>query len=309
MNLKITGINDLDAIKGKLLISIESSKGGVVFEETLEADWKSGVVNLFSKKLDTSQWSGSYEVKVKVVNKDDTLLTENFIEFEVFNPASLTPPEGKVALLDFEGNLKKQLKKLKIKTVDFNRLTSKNIPVLVSSNKATNDKEKKRFKSLKDFVKNGGTAVYLDRLIDSVKAESYATPFTARVHPSRGLWTCIPHIAKDHPLFKGLQTNGFLRNTYENIWPQKTLRDLKINGVSVQEKPIVTSVAFDWFSKGNKLGYKGPGPSWWGADLTLISMGKGKYLLSQFQILENLGKDPVADKMLINMIKFLEKKE
>ena len=38
-------------------------------------------------------------------------------------------------------------------------------------------------------------------------------------------------------------------------------------------------------------------------------MGKGKYLLSQFQILENLGKDPVADKMLINMIKFLEKKE
>ena len=38
-------------------------------------------------------------------------------------------------------------------------------------------------------------------------------------------------------------------------------------------------------------------------------MGKGKHLLSQFQILENLGKDPVTDKMLINMIKFLEKKE
>ena len=309
MNLKITGINDLDAIDGKLLISIESSKGGVVFEETLETEWKSGVLNLFSKKLDTSQWSGSYEVNVKVVNKDNTLLTENFMEFEVFNPASLTPPEGKVALLDFEGNLKKQLINLKIQTVDFDQLTSKNIPVLVSSNKATNDQEKRRFKNLKDFVKNGGTAVYLDRLIDSVKAESYATPFTARAHPSRGLWTCIPHIAKDHPLFDGLQTNGFLRNTYENIWPQKTLRDLKTNGTRVQEKPILTSIAFDWFSKGNKLGYKGPGPSWWGADLTFISMGKGKYLLSQFQILENLGKDPVADKMLINMIKFLEKKE
>ena len=52
-----------------------------------------------------------------------------------------------------------------------------------------------------------------------------------------------------------------------------------------------------------------PWTSWWGADLTIISMGKGKYLLSQFQILENLGKDPVADKMLINMIKFLQKKE
>ena len=52
-----------------------------------------------------------------------------------------------------------------------------------------------------------------------------------------------------------------------------------------------------------------PWTSWCGADLTFISMGKGKYLLSQFQILENLGKDPVADKMLINMIKFLEKKE
>ena len=77
----------------------------------------------------------------------------------------------------------------------------------------------------------------------------------------------------------------------------------------MEEKPIVASIAFDWFSKGHKMGYKGPGPSWWGADMTIVPMEKGKYLLSQFQLLENLGKDPVADKMLFNIIRFITFKE
>jgi len=32
-------------------------------------------------------------------------------------------------------------------------------------------------------------------------------------------------------------------------------------------------------------------------------------LLSQFQLLENLGNDPVADKMIFNIIRFLTPKE
>ena len=175
---------------------------------------------------------------------------------------------------------------------------------MVCTNKAKNNKELKLFESLLKFVESGGTAVYLDRLTDSVKTENIITPFTARVHPSKGLWTCIPHIAGEHPIFEGLQNNGFLRNSYENIWPKKSLRDLKVNGVKVEEKPLVASVAFDWFSRGHKMGYSGPGPSWWGADMTFVPLKKGLYLLSQFELLENLGKDPVADRMLFNIINY-----
>ncbi|NCF31696.1 MAG: hypothetical protein GWP29_07445, partial [Bacteroidetes bacterium] len=290
-------------------VAIQSQSGDVVFEKSFKTNWKSGISPLFHQKISTDQWSGHYTVRVKVKDKNNQLLTENFINFEVFHRDDLKVPQGEVAVLDFKGNLQNFLQEQKIRTLAFDTNTSKNIPVLVSTHKAANKEELRRFEELLKFVKSGGTAVYLDHLKDSVKTENAITPFTARVHPSKGLWTCIPHITKDHPIFDGLQRNGFLRNTYENIWPQRSLRDLKIKGNRMAEKPIVASIAFDWFSRGHKMGYKGPGPSWWGADMTLVPMEKGKYLLSQFQLLENLGKDPVADKMLFNIIRFITFKE
>ncbi|MDA0936383.1 MAG: hypothetical protein O2878_04565 [Bacteroidetes bacterium] len=309
MNLKITGINDIENVAANYEISIQSKEGKEVFNYQFKSNWQTGISSLFNQKINTKEWSGHYTVKVKVRDQKNQVLTENFIDFEVFNQEDLQAPAGKVAVLDFNGNLKKFLQKNKVKTLDFSSNTPQNIPVLVSTYKAKNEEESKHFKRLLKFVEGGGTAVYLDRFKDSVKTESDVTPFTARVHPSKGLWTCIPHITKDHPIFEGLQRNGFLRNTYENIWPQKSLRNLKVNGVKVPEKPIVASVAFDWFSKGHKMGYQGPGPSWWGADMTMVPIKKGQYLLSQFQLLENLGKDPVADKLLFNIIRFLTAKE
>ena len=290
-------------------VTIHSQTGNVVFEKDFNSNWKSGISPQFSQKINTDQWSGHYTVKVTVKGKNNQVLTENFIDFEVFNSEDLKAPKAKVAVLDFKGNLKNFLHKSNVKTIDFNQSTPKNIPVLVSTHKAENEKELRHFERLLKFVEEGGTAVYLDRLKDSVKTESTVTPFTARVHPSKGLWTCIPHITGDHPIFEGLQRNGFLRNTYENIWPQRSLRNLKVNGVKIPEKPIVASIAFDWFSRGHKMGYQGPGPSWWGADMTLVPVKKGQYLLSQFQLLENLGNDPVADKMIFNIIRFLTPKE
>jgi beta-galactosidase len=305
MTLMITGINDLEAVEAYGQISIQSKEGIVVYEKAFQSNWKSGISSFLNQKIDTKKWKGQYTVKVKVKDKNNALLTQNFIDFEVFNPRDLKAPRGRVALLDFNGKLKKFLQKNEVQTVDFNSRTPKNIPVLVSTHKAENEKELKHFERLLKFVESGGTAVFLDRLKDSVTAENTITPFTAKVHPSKGLWTCIPHIANDHPVFDGLQDSGFLRNTYENIWPQKSLRDIKVNGLRIKEKPIVASIAFDWFSRGHKMGYQGPGASWWGADMTFIPIKKGHYLLSQFQLLENLGKDPVADKMLFNIITFL----
>ena len=50
--------------------------------------------------------------------------------------------------------------------------------------------------------------------------------------------------------------------------------------------------------------YSGPGKSWWGTDLAVVPKGKGQVVVSQLRIVENLGKDPVADKLLQNLIRF-----
>lgn len=42
----------------------------------------------------------------------------------------------------------------------------------------------------------------------------------------------------------------------------------------------------------------------WGADLAVIPYGKGKVVLSELHLVENLGKDPVAEKILLNLMEF-----
>ena len=48
--------------------------------------------------------------------------------------------------------------------------------------------------------------------------------------------------------------------------------------------------------------YNGIGDVFWAADVLLVERGNGKMLYSTLKITENLGKDPVADKLLYNMI-------
>jgi len=90
---------------------------------------------------------------------------------------------------------------------------------------------------------------------------------------------------------------------YENIWTSNTLRDLE--GEAIQEHtPVVASIGFDWFSSDHKMHYSGPGKSWWGSDIAMLKIGEGSIIISQLRLVNNLGKDPAADKVFFNMLDF-----
>jgi hypothetical protein len=65
----------------------------------------------------------------------------------------------------------------------------------------------------------------------------------------------------------------------------------------------VGSVSHGWH-QGEKdaQNYLGPSPAWFGMDLGVVPHGRGRYVLSGLRVLENLGSDPVADKILLNLI-------
>ena len=86
---------------------------------------------------------------------------------------------------------------------------------------------------------------------------------------------------------------------YENIWAENTLLDLG-------GETVVAAIGYDWFPNYelSKRHYYGPGDTWWGADVAIVPLGKGRCIASQLRLLENLGKDPVADRLLLNMIRF-----
>ena len=304
--LTVTGINELDELNARVHVSVVSESGAVVFEETNKRTWNPGVTSLFVSNLKTAGLSGTCEVRVKVIGSDDSVITGNTYGFDVFPESRLTPPAGRVALLDIRDQLRPFLKQSGINFVEYSENTPIGTPVLVASLEPQNDRQKEKLGSLKDFIYRGGTAVYLDprkyqsnwRSKPQIKSEYL--PVTGNLTMAKGLWTCIPHLVRDHPVFDGLPVNGPMREVYENVWPWMSI--MNIGGES-----LAASIGFDWFSGDHKMHYSGPGESWWGSDLSIVPYGSGSCMVSQFRLLENLGSDPVADLLLFNMIKFVTK--
>lgn len=306
MVLEVTGVNELQKETARLQIEIVSASGAVVYDKKLDTQWDPGVSLLFESKLKTDTLRGNYTVRTLIISQDDTVLAKNTSEFDVFAENDLQVPATKIAVLDLTGYFKSFLKKSKIKTVEFNSSTDPSVPVFVTGAPPKSEKDKKRFTALFEFIRAGGTAVYIEGAKESVPGNDPIFPFSATVHPSKGLWTCIPHLVRKHPVFNGLPVNTMMRNVYENVWPTRTLRDLE-SEENRDYETLVASIGFDWFSEGHKMHYSGPGESWWGSDMAVVPFGNGRFVVSQLRLVGNLGEDPVADKILFNMIKFATK--
>ena len=86
---------------------------------------------------------------------------------------------------------------------------------------------------------------------------------------------------------------------YENVWSPYVLKDMG-------NDLIVGSVSYGFYAgdKTHLQSYVGPEPAFYGMDMGVVQHGKGRYVLSTLRLLENLGSDPVADKILFNMIQW-----
>lgn len=303
--LAVIGINDLEKEAIDLEIDVINSKGKKVYSTRKSLQWQQGVSTLLKDELKTKSWSGAYSLQAKVSTAEGRLITKNTYPFDVFRPKALRFPKTSVALLGVGEDLKDYLESRGLAVSSLSPSTPTSTPVLVGKSLGDTAEGQKEFARLFDFVRNGGTAVYLEGA-DEVTEEGVSKfPFVAKAHPAVGLWTCIPHLVHEHPLFEGLPSNGPMRDIYENVWARKTLRNLQINEGKMIET-VVGSMGFDWFSREHKMHYSGPGEEWWGADLAIMSMGKGKVIVSQLQLLPYLGEDPVADKILNNMIRYIK---
>ncbi len=102
----------------------------------------------------------------------------------------------------------------------------------------------------------------------------------------------------DHQIFKGLPVNTLMSGVYENVCASVSIcRPAEGNylaGVITYDQNKNMDI--------RQRHYNGIGDVLWAADLLLVEKGNGKMLYSTLKIIENLGKDPVADKLLYNMI-------
>jgi len=302
--IEITGVNEMEAIKGNLHVEVAASDGSVVFAKTIEANMASGIGQLLNEKFDTKALEGTYNVKAEITADDGSLVAVNAYSFDVFTAEQLAVPKERVAVLDPSNSLKPFLGHAGIAFVEFDAKTDRSLPVFVSRTVANTPAQRKLFGELAEFIKAGGTAVYLQGGGPRVPwgragRASPLLPLNVRVRRAMGHWMCIPRLVNDHPMFDGLPTGCMMGPIYENVWAQSTLQD-------VRGETIVGSIGFDWFPDYDlsKRHYYGPGDVWWGVDMAVAPLGNGRCIVSQLRLVESLGSDPVADKILLNLIEW-----
>jgi hypothetical protein len=302
--IEITGVNEQKGIKGILEVEIVSDNKRTVFSKKIDVVMTSGITQLFKEKLNTEALRGTYMVKAKITADDNSPITDNEYSFDVFSAEQLAVPGNRIAVLDPSNSLKPFLRKSGIAFEEFNAGTDRSLPVFVSRTEAKTKEQRDLFDKVKEFINAGGTGIYLQGAgLNAPWAKagqaSELLPVRIRIKAAIGLWLCIPHLVNDHPVFEGLPVNCMMGPVYENVCAERTLLD-------VGGKPIAGAIGFDFAPdyELDKRHYYGPGDTWWGSDMAVAPYGRGRCILSQLRLLNNLGKDPVADKILFNLIEW-----
>lgn len=302
--ITVTGINDLADVSGTLTVDVVSADGTRVFQEEQDVSLGSGIAPIFAAKLNAKKLAGAYTAQATLTDTTGTVLAMNSVVIDVFGGQQLAPRQAKIAVLDVNNSLRPFLNTAGIPFIEFDADTPKSLPVFVSKAFAGNPRVKFRFALLGQFVEQGGTAVYLETVQrwpgnpfwSKKLPPKEVLPISATVEQGKGLWVGVSHIVTDHAVFDGLPTKCMMGQVYENVWSPQTLRDL-------DGELIVGSVSHGWFQgEKDKQNYLGPSPAWYGMDMGVVPLKKGRYVLSALRIVENLGADPVADKILFNLI-------
>ena len=304
--IEVTGVNELEAVRGTLRLEIISENGKTVFSTAVDAGLKQGITPLFSKRIDTSSFDGTYKVKARFITGQGVTAAGNEYQFDVFPEQWLAVPEARIAIVEQWNSLTPFLKKSGIDFIEFHPDIDRSAPVFVSHTMAQTKECREVFEQLKEFITDGGTVVYLQgggpRIPWGKQGQaSRLLPINVDIKQAKGLWWCVSHIVKDHAIFDGLPVDCMMGPIYQNVWPRGTL-------IGVEGKPIAGSVSFDFAPDFdiNRRHYYGPGETWWGTDVADMLVGKGHCILSQLRLVPNLGEDPVADRIFYNFIRYMQ---
>jgi len=135
-------------------------------------------------------------------------------------------------------------------------------------------------------VKAGGSALFLN----PPNYSGGILPFRIHRENTAGWIAGAFHYIRKHPIFDGLPDEPIIAQLYANVCPTESIN------LSGKGKEIAGAVAVQ---HGFGAGYRT------GSDIIEVPLGRGKILLSTFKLVDNLGKDSLADRMFVNMIKYL----
>ncbi len=306
--LRLTAVNERAPFQGRLRLRIASESGVVALEEESAVPIGRGVTALRELRLDCRRLDGLCVAEAWLDGQNAKERARNSFEFRVFGAEALASPGGvSVAVIDGAGRLRRFLQAAGVSWMEFSDSTPLAAPLLVADSGADEAAASGPLQRVSAFVEAGGSAAMLSLPPGksdppwgvTQSARRPWLPGPIRFRAARGLWTGVAHFVKRHPVSQGLPAGCMMEQDYENVYPIRTM--LESPG-----ELICGSVSYGWWQgRKHMQDYRGPEPAFWGGDLAVVRRGHGRYVLSTLRLLENLGADPVADRLVLNMIRWL----
>lgn len=309
--IDLTGVSELKAQVINWMLEIKNAQGMRVWTRKGTTELGMGVTKLLEEKVITRNMRGNHTITVVVTDRKGKVLSRTERDFDVFTQRDLATTVGKIAVVDFTHVLVPFLEKAGFTVEKFSIKTDPTTPVLLGKRMPGNTDYLATLDHVNTFVEKGGNAVFLETPSRQYERtgpqKSYAVngvdylPSKPVAIASQGLWDGILHMVHDHPVFNGLPKHVPMIGIYENIAPTRSFK--RQHG-----EIMVSAVAFDPFPDKHNLkrNYLGPGEVWWASDLVGVKHGKGTIILSTLNLLPHIHSDPVAQRVLFNLIRYVE---
>jgi hypothetical protein len=281
VGIEVVAPDNRRVFKEKLNLTIPASSGSSELPLVKE---------VFSREVPISGPEGAY--KFLVYFEHGAAATGGEIMFNVFDPARMPPVKQEVVLWGKDDGLAQWLNNQKIKWRTFDEQSKGQRELILVGNAG---EDLPAFRVLTSRMASGANVVFLspsifargDKPLSLLPLVDKGT-LTANNSIVGGYYR-DDAIAPKHPVFEGLISGGVLDyRFYRNIITQG---GYGLTGVSTPEDLIVAGIRAQFGYASN-------------IQMATYNFGAGSFVINTLRIRENLGTDPVADRLLRNMLNY-----
>ncbi|HEV7779832.1 MAG TPA: glycoside hydrolase family 2 TIM barrel-domain containing protein [Chitinophagaceae bacterium] len=307
-----------DLVNAKLVYELQDNSGRVLTSDTInlsDITYYSTWQKKLAMKLPSQLPMGDYQLAGKVIAAGK-LVSENYDKLFIGNKEWLAAAPAaiqKIILYDPQGKTATSFDKLNI---SYSKISSFNsIPLsslLVIGENSVDEIFTKQAALVKQFVKNGGRVVCLRQdaahlpAVNSVLSaamQNVTTPLDVPAYPpparpSRNGYYVNPE-RPDHPVFNGVKREQL------RVWSDYTGWDASQKGFPAIYPVTDGYVPVDKKDIGRIAVLGNYGVALEGITIAEVADGKGSVLLCGLDLAGRTKVDPVADRMLINMINYM----
>ncbi len=219
--------------------------------------------------------------------------------FYVTDPADMPEAPGEVSRWGDDAELGAWLAAHGIRTRPYQPGSAIGREVILVSHAPAAGGTDAAWKDLADRVAAGATAVFLCPDVFRTDADPLGRlPLAQRGRLDRVSEYWFPQVypkdewARKHPLFDGLPSGGLMDYTfYREIIP-----DFRFLGQSTPDEAVAGSFRTSH-----------PGAYWCDTMLSVHKLGQGRFILNSLRVRQELGRDPTAERLLRNMLRYAAK--